>query len=134
MTATAERPASFCKEVADHGRLWTICSEAGYPAPRDVDGVRVQPFWSSRERAQEIIAHNKHYHDFEPEEVSWFNFIHTWVRDLNANRLRVGLNWRGEHAPSNDLSPEEVVHDVQHYRRQRSWLRRLFGRTEPGSG
>ena len=128
MTATAERAASFCREVADVGRLWTIRNPGGYPAPRDVEGVRAQPFWSSRERAQEIIDHNKRFHEFQPEEISWHRFLHTWVRDLNANRLRVSLNWRAQHAPRNDLSPDEVVHNVEQYRRQHSWLRRLFGR------
>ena len=128
MTATTERAASFCNEVADQGRLWTISNAGGYPAPRDIEGVRAQPFWSSRERAQAVIDQNKHYHDFEPEELSWRGFTHTWVRDLKVNHLRVGLNWRGEHAPHNDLSPDEVVDNVEHYRRQRSWLRRLFGR------
>ena len=128
MSATAERAVSFCKEVAEKGRIWTICSEGGYPAPQDVEGVRAHPFWSSRDAAQHIVDDNKHYHDFEPEEISWYTFTHTWVPDLKANRLRVGLNWRGEHAPANDLPPEEVVHSVEHYRRQRSWIRRLFRR------
>ncbi len=128
MTATAERAASFCKEVADQGRLWTISNQGGYPAPRDVEGIRAQPFWSTRDAAQKIIDHNKHYRDFQPEEISWRHFLHTWVKDLKANRLRVGLNWRGKHAPGNDLSPDEVVHNVEQYRRGHSWLRRLFGK------
>ena len=128
MTATTERAASFCKEVADQGRLWTISSEGGYPAPQGVEGVRAQPFWSSRERAQAVIDQNRHYQDFQLEEISWHGFTHTWVQDLKDNHLRVGLDWRGEHAPGNDLSPDEVVSNVRHYRRQHSWLRRLFGR------
>ena len=130
MTATAERSETFCKQVAQHKRIWTILASGGYPAPRDVDGVRTQPFWSSKEQAEEIIEHNKHYSDFKPEEITWWQFAHVWVRELKSDGLLVGLNWRGKHAPGNDLEPDEVVRQVERYLRERSWLRRLlhFGR------
>lgn len=35
--------------------MWSVRDDAGHPVPLTADGVRAQPFWSLRSRAERIL-------------------------------------------------------------------------------
>ena len=106
MSQAASQAKTFYQEVAHDKRLWTIKDSDGFPAPRNGEGKRVQPFWSSLTRVQKIIASVPAYSAFKPYEVSWDDFVSSWVAYLTENGLLVGVNWSGQRAEGYDLEPE----------------------------
>jgi hypothetical protein len=76
-------------------------------------GVRAQPFWSSRSRAERIIKTVSAYAGFTPHEVSWAEFTTVWLADLKRDGFRVGVNWSGPRARGYDLEPDRLQGAVE---------------------
>ena len=104
---------AFYREVAASRRVWTVRDAAGYPAPETSQGVRAQPFWSSRERAERVIKNVPAYRSFSIEETSWEEFRDRWLPDLRRDGMLVGVNWAGRTATGLDLDPDWVQHGVE---------------------
>jgi hypothetical protein len=79
----------------------------------NAQGRRVQPFWSSRSRAERIINSVPAYAGFTPVEVRWDEFRTQWVPDLTADGLLVGVNWSGTNATGYDIEPDNLERSVQ---------------------
>lgn len=71
------------------------------------------PFWSSRSRAERIIASVEAYAGFEVVEISWQVFQRDWAPGLTRDGLLVGVNWSGPRATGYDLPPAHVVRNVE---------------------
>jgi hypothetical protein len=108
MTRAASQAQAFYDEVALSGKLWTIRDADGFPAPRNAQGKRAQPFWSSLARVHSVVASVPAYGGFEPFEVSWADFAARWLPGLERDGLLVGVNWSGARATGYDLTPAEV--------------------------
>jgi hypothetical protein len=113
MSQSAAQASAFYKEVAASGKLWTIRDAGGFPAPKNHDGQRAQPFWSSLARVRKIIATVPAYAGFEPVEVGWHEFASRWVPGLERDGVRVGVNWSGERASGFDVEPAKVKENVE---------------------
>jgi hypothetical protein len=99
--------------VAANRTVWTIRDAGGYPAPKTSSGQRAQPFWSSRSRAQNIITAVAAYAGFVPEEIGWACFCASWVPELAADGVLVGINWSGQRATGYDLPPGDVQRNLE---------------------
>ena len=113
MSNAGSQAWAFYREVAKSRALWRVRDDDGYPAPKTSSGRRAQPFWSSRSRAEKIIATVPAYAIFRPDEVSWEAFCQVWVPDLERDGMLVGVNWSGPHAKGFDLEPSEVQRAVE---------------------
>ena len=113
MSQSASQASSFYKEVAINLMVWTVKDGGGFPAPINSEGKRVQPFWSSLSRAQNIIKNVSAYSKFEPVEISWEEFSIKWVPGLSRDGLLVGVNWSGNSAIGYDIEPEEVMKNIE---------------------
>lgn len=100
--------ATFFQEVAQFRCLWTIQDEGGFPAPKNVDGQRAQPFWSSEERVEQIVEALSEHAAFIPVEISWEEFSTLWAPALAQDGIRIGLNWTNAEAPGLDMEPDGV--------------------------
>ena len=117
MSQSASQAAAFYREVAESGVLWTIRDKNGFPAPQTADGMRSQPFWSSRRRVDRTIASVPAYADFLPCKISWSEFCEHWIPGLTRDGIRVGVNWSGTRATGYDVEPEDVKAAVEAQRR-----------------
>ena len=115
MGQSASQAAAFYKDVARHGRLFTVYDDGGYPAPLKSDGRRSQPFWSSESRIRRLAKACPAYAPFQIEELSWAAFKEELVPSLEKANLLVGLNWSGKGATGYDLEPRDVIANVEHY-------------------
>lgn len=113
MSVAAAQAAAFYREVAETGRLCAIRDKGGYPAPSGADGNRAMPFWSSRSRAEKIIASVPAYAGFEVEEIAWTEFVQRWAPGLVKDGLVAGVNWSGATAKGYDVAPFDVVANVE---------------------
>lgn len=115
MTQSASQAAAFYRDVAKNRMMWTVEDDVGYPAPMTSSGQRAQPFWSSKKRAEKIIAEVPAYAIFKPVEVTWDDFVNNWASDLASSGLLMGINWSGPRATGYDVEPANVLQNVEHY-------------------
>ena len=115
MSQAASQANKFYQEVALHRCLWTIRDKEGFPAPLTFSGKRSQPFWSSRQRAELIIATISAYSAFEPVAIDWQTFLDRWAPGLTRDKLLVGVNWSGRKATGYDVEPADVTKNVNYF-------------------
>jgi len=108
VSIAAAQAATFYRDVARTGRVWTIRDEGGYPAPKNSRGVRAQPFWSSLSRVERIIKNVPAYRGFQPVEMTVAEFRDEWLPELEQDGTEVGINWSGKGATGYDLAPRSV--------------------------
>lgn len=118
MSQSASQAAIFYRDVAKQGFLFTIYDEGGYPAPKNRDGIRSQPFWSSESRIKRLAKVCDTYSSFKIEKISWENFKIEWLPKLEKDNLLVGVNWSGSYAIGYELEPQLIVKYVELYKKQ----------------
>ncbi|WP_416305941.1 DUF2750 domain-containing protein [Neptunicella sp. SCSIO 80796] len=114
MSQSVSEAHAFCKEVARTGKIWCIKDSAGIPTPTGDGGIKTMPFWSSADKAQDIVDNAKAYAGFEVFEISWEMFSTKWLPGLANDELLVGVNWSGEHAIGLDMEPEILKEAIEY--------------------
>lgn len=112
MSQSASQAAAFYREVALTGSVWTIRDGGGFPAPENSEGRRAQPFWSSRRRAERIIATVPAYSSFSIVGIGWTEFSERWIPGLAKDGILVGVNWNGARATGYDVEPMDLLANV----------------------
>lgn len=97
VTASAANADAFYAEVLCNEQVWTVRDDDGFPAP-EADGVRVMPFWSTRNRAEQVIEGVDAYYGFELVALSLDEWRTRWLPGLRRDGLLVGVNWSGARA------------------------------------
>jgi hypothetical protein len=108
MSQSASQAAAFYRDAARSRTVWTLRDEGGYSAPKNREGVRAQPFWSSRSRVEKIVATVPAYAGFDIVEITLDAFLDNWLSSLDARGLRVGVNWSGPSATGYDIEPSSI--------------------------
>ncbi|WP_085026893.1 DUF2750 domain-containing protein [Ensifer aridi] len=90
------------------GAVWTVCDDAGFPTSTNQSNLIAMPFWSSERRAQRIIETVPSYRHFSTHKLSLEVFRDRWLKGLEKDSIRVGINWSGERATGFDVEPSDV--------------------------
>jgi hypothetical protein len=110
----AAQAYAFYNEVAQHRIVWAIRDAEGYPAPKGhISGQRAMPFWSLKSRAEKIISSVQAYRDFQPDAISWEAFRNHWIPGMTKDELLVGVNWSGSKAKGYDLTPGDLLNNIE---------------------
>jgi Protein of unknown function (DUF2750) len=109
---SAAQADAFYREVLKDRAIWTIRDAGGYPAPVTSSGQRAQPFWSKRSRAQRILDTSTAYASFDIVEIALEDWRERWLPGLERDGLLVGFNWSGHHATGYDLTPADVLRNL----------------------
>jgi Protein of unknown function (DUF2750) len=113
VSQAASQAAAFYTQSVENDAVWTVRDEGGYPAPKNSEGRRAQPFWSSRSRVERVIENVPAYDGFEPEEIPLNAFLDEWLPELESDGLLIGVNWSGPRASGYDLEPLVVKEAVE---------------------
>jgi hypothetical protein len=108
VTQSASQAEAWRADVRAKGKLWTLEDDQGVPAPRNEDGKRATPFWSTRSRVENVIASVPAYAGFRPRELTLEEFRTRWLDGLERDGLLVGINWSGASATGYDVEPHDV--------------------------
>ncbi len=108
MSNAASHAHAFYRQVARDKKVWTVKDAGGFPAPKNAEGQRAQPFWSSISRVERIIKRVPAYAGFVPHEIPWETFRDRWLPGLQRDGILIGVNWSGERAKGYDLDSEWV--------------------------
>jgi hypothetical protein len=85
VSQAASQAATFYAQSVENDAVWTVRDEGGYPAPKNREGRRAQPFWSSRSRVDRIIKNVPAYTGFEPEEIPLSGFVNERLSELESH-------------------------------------------------
>ena len=126
MSQSASQAAIFYRDVEASGTVWTIRDKNGYPAPKNREGIRSMPFWSSKSRIEKIIKNVPAYNGFEPTEINLQEFSN-WLKKLKKNKQLVGINWSGSRAIGYDLNPDKLIRWIEDLKPPpKNWINILF--------
>lgn len=112
VSVSAAQAAAFYEEALRERSVWTIRDSAGYPAPLNDGGERTQPFWSLRSRAERILTQVPAHSGIVVEEISLDRFRERWLRGLERDEIRVGVNWSGTRATGYDIAAADVERNL----------------------
>lgn len=89
-------PQYFIDEVKTQGELWGLLCDDEWVICDSQDGedIDVLPLWSSEEAAQALCTDE--WADYEPVSITLDEFFDDWVNDLDADGVRIGLDWDEE--------------------------------------
>jgi len=113
MSQSSLHANSFYKDVANNRQVWGIRDKDGVPAPKGDGGKRAMPFWSTFQRAQNIVTNSDAYSGFEIFELTWEVFRDRWLVGLDQDSLLVGVNWSGQKAVGYDVEPTTVKEAIE---------------------
>jgi hypothetical protein len=108
VSQSASQAAAWRTDVQRHRCVFTVEDDNGIPAPENLDGRRAMPFWSTRSRAERVIATVPAYAKFRVHEPSLEEFTARWLDGLEADGLLVGINWSGAAVTGYDVEPRDV--------------------------
>jgi hypothetical protein len=109
MSISSIQANKFYKEVIEKQKVYTVKDSGGFPAPKNSQGKRSQPFWSSRSRVEKIIKTVPAYKDFEIVEFSLDEFKNKLLKELSHDQFLVGVNWSGTSAKGYDIEPDFIL-------------------------
>lgn len=88
----------FADKLLASRAVWALSNGDGLVAARGLDGSSAQPFWSSRDRAEEMVAlagtENLAYY---PVEIPLDEFVRRSLPELVRSGVLVGLDWEADH-------------------------------------
>lgn len=102
-------PQYFIDEVKAQGELWGLQTDDEWVICDSQDGgdIDVMPLWSSEEAAQALCV--EEWAGYEPACITIDEFFDEWVNDLEADGVRIGIDW------NEDLEgPEVEVMELGH--------------------
>lgn len=105
----ADRLTRFCREALRNGVVWHLLGEEGAPAAATPEDGHAIPFWSSRERAERLVAQSRMFAGYAVDEVALPLWRERWLPNLAADGFRIGVNWTGRHVEGIDVHPREVA-------------------------
>ncbi len=104
---------AFYREVAKGRGVWTIGDARSLLTVEVTGGVRVLPLWSSRYRAEMIVATVAGYAEAKVLGASWDSFVSDTVPSLEESGTLVGPNWGGANASGYEMPAGRLVELVR---------------------
>jgi len=81
--------------VVESEIVWGLSSDHGFADCESNESDRtVLVFWSDRGYASRVRQQS--YPDYEPSEISLFDFLFRWLPGMEKDKLLVGTNWTGD--------------------------------------
>ena len=97
----------FVRRVAETEVVWALQSSDGFAScPSHADEVRdVVMFWSERAHAERVEKGS--FPEYEPVELSLFDFLFRWLAGMERDRVLAGTNWNADLAGL-EVSPADL--------------------------
>jgi hypothetical protein len=97
----------FVSRVAESEVLWGLQAPTGFAVcPSNDDEERqVLMFWSDRGYASRVKQY--HFPEYEPVEISLFDFLFRWLSGMEGDGVLAGTNWNGDLA-GREITPGEL--------------------------
>jgi hypothetical protein len=97
----------FISRVAELEVVWGLQSRTGFAAcpSNDNEERQVLMFWSDRGYASHVKQN--HFPEYDPVEISLFDFLFRWLVGMQGDRVLAGTNWNGDMA-GREIEPADL--------------------------
>jgi hypothetical protein len=102
----------FFRDVAKNKSVWTLGTSKG-PITFESHGTQVMALFSTRKRAEKLVATAPGYEKFVVLGISWPDFERLWRDVLNERAIHIGLNWSGSRANGFEMPANAVFESVR---------------------
>ncbi|MFP8886009.1 DUF2750 domain-containing protein [Streptomyces mangrovi] len=93
MSQSGAQAAAFFRDVPRSRTVWFVQDEQGSPVPRDSDGTRSLPFWSTSARATR--AARVWGHGLWVASMPLEQWLEAELPSAAEDGLLIGINWSG---------------------------------------
>ena len=114
MSIAAAQAQKFYEQVATEGRLFTFRDD-GHLLIFPKDGYEVIPYWSSRSRVERVKEQHPKYREWAVDEICLKDFLSDLAPRLQADGMRVGVNWSGKRLTGYDVEVEDLLKNLGQY-------------------
>ncbi len=115
MTVAAAQAAKFYEQVVAESHVFTFLDEGSFLV-FPIHGYEVVPFWSSRTRLESIQRNHPKYRAFVPDEIALETFLGDTLEQLEAEAIRVGVNWSGKRLGGYDLTVADLRRNLEYWK------------------
>ena len=101
----------FISRVAESEIVWALSGGRGFavcPSNHDEEKT-VLMFWS--DRAYAIRVKQAHFPEYEPAEISLFDFLFRWLSGMQQDGVLAGANFNGDLAGL-EVAPQELKNQL----------------------
>ncbi len=116
----------FVSRMAESEVVWGLQAPSGFAVcPSNDEKRHVLMFWSDRGCASRVKQN--HFPEYEPVEISLFDFLFRWLSRMEGDGMLAGTNWNGDLA-GREVEPGELrdhMLDAMGQDRVRQYLDRL---------
>lgn len=96
----------FVSRVAESEVVWGLQALGGFAVcPSNDEERQVLMFWSDRGYAARVKRN--HFPEYEPVEISLFDFLFRWLSGMEGDGVLAGTNWNGDLA-GHEIDPGEL--------------------------
>ena len=113
MSIAAAQYDKFKQQVVEEELVWTFTEDDDYLVFPVREGEAV-PFWSSQSRLTKVCKYHPKYSRYEQHSLPLTEFLEL-LRQLQADKISVGVNWSGERLTGYDVSADELLNGIQYY-------------------
>ena len=113
MSSQDDHFSEFFRDALATGYVYSMLDDGQIPTPTNDDGVRAMPFWSSVERVEKVIEQYEKIGILKPIRIPLAAFKREWLPGIEADKLKVGINWVGRPAAGFDIDPSEVLQHLE---------------------
>ena len=115
MSFAATQASKFYEQVVRDGLVFTFEDAEGllvFP----IRGIEVVPFWSSRERLEQIQKKMPKYAIYRIEVTPFEDFYARTLPWLEKQNIHIGVNWSGERLTGYDVSALDLRKNLDYWR------------------
>jgi hypothetical protein len=96
----------FVFRVAESEVVWGLQTPSAFAVcPSNDEERHVLMFWSDRGYASRVKQN--HFPEYEPVEISLFDFLFRWLSGMEGDSVLAGTNWNGDLA-GREVEPGEL--------------------------
>ncbi len=117
MSIAAAQYDKFKKQIIKEGKVYSFTQDDEYLVYPMAD-KEVIPFWSSKDRLQQIQERYPKYQGYAITELT-FDEFYKWLPTLKDDNVSIGVNWSGERLIGYDVDADELVKSLDYFRNKK---------------
>lgn len=98
----------FVENIQESGRVWSLKSADGWVVvdSAEFEDSEVMPFWSEEAYARALCSGE--WAHFQPEAITFEEFVEDWLAGMDEDGMLVGPNWNAE-LDGLEIEPIEIL-------------------------
>ena len=116
MTEFDNRLTGFFDRIVATGELFTFMDDEGIVTPKNQDGERAMPYWSSLQGVHGLLSTLDGDMGYRPIRIALAEFERAWLPGIARDGYLIGIDWVGKPPSGYDLPPQDFRRHLERAR------------------